>query len=334
MIIKYSALVAHLQKRCAPVYIITGQEPYLFNQAVMQIKSAWKQFTQQDSEETTLHIQQAADWAQSFQDANSYALFTNYRLLDCRFEKKTLDAASKQHIQHYMEQPNQRCLVLIQAPMLPAKQVQALASHAQIVHINVSSLTAIALKQFIIDSLKNHKLHYEPQVPDLIFQYNQNNLLACNQIVEQLALIHEPTQTISCATVMNYLRDQGDFSIYELGDACIAGDTVNAMHMLSQIKQSQGEPTLILWLLAQEIRKLIQLHHCIKLNTSFSNACQKLKIWTQKIEIYQKAVQRLGPLDLDEILKFCQHLDEQIKSNRNVLVWQKLSQLILFITTG
>lgn len=334
MIIKYQALVASLKKRCAPVYIITGQEPYLFNQAVSQIKSAWTQFTHQDTEETSLTIQQATDWAIGLQDANSYALFTHYRFLDLRFEKKTLDAASKQHIQHYLEQPNPRCLVLIQAPMLPPKQLQALAGHTHIVHINVAALTAPALKQFIMDSLASHQLQYEAQVPELIFQYNQNNLLACSQIIEQMALIHKPSQSISCHTVMDYLRDQGDFSIYELGDACLAGETANAVHMLNQIQQSQGEPTLILWLLAQEIRKLIQLQHQLQQNVPFSAACQKLRIWAQKTMLYQKAVHRLKTPYLYNLLQACQHLDEQIKSNRNARLWQEIGKLILAITTG
>lgn len=334
MIIKYPMLAAALKKRCAPVYIISGQEPYLVQQAASQIKQAWQHDTQQDTEETTLTVQHAADWAICFEEANSYALFTTHRLLDIRFDKKSLDADSKQRITSYLEQPNPRCLVLIQAPLLPAKTLQTLAQHDNFVHVSIAAINTQGLKQFIGDAFRKHGMAYEPQVPELIFRYNQNNLLACNQIIEQLALIHEPPQPITCTMVMDYLRDQGDFSIYELGDALLAGQTTQAIRMLRQLIQSQEEPTLILWLLAQEIRKLIQLHHLSQQALPFHTACQQLNIWTQKMESYQKATQRLPLKTLFSLLQHCQSIDEQLKSNRQSTLWHTIERLCLTLATG
>jgi DNA polymerase III subunit delta len=137
MIIKYPMLAASLKKRCAPMYIITGQEPYLVEQAVQEIKQAWQQHTKQDTEETALTLQQTTDWATSFEEANSYALFATHRLLDLRFDKKSLDAESKKRIQGYLENPNSRCLVIIQAPLLPAKSLQTLAQNTNLVHVSI-----------------------------------------------------------------------------------------------------------------------------------------------------------------------------------------------------
>ena len=329
MIIKYPMLTAALKKRCAPMYIISGQEPYLVQQAVSQIKHAWQHHTQQDTEETILTLQQATDWANSFEEANSYALFTTHRLLDLRFEKKSLDADSKKRIQAYLEHPNLRCLLMIQAPLLAAKTLQTLAQHENLVHVTITALNAQGLKQFIGDALKKHGMSYEPQVPELIFRYNQNNLLACHQIIEQLALIHQPPKPITCPIVMDYLRDQGDFSIYELGDALLAGQTAQAIRMLRQIIQSQQEPTLILWVLAQEIRKLIQLHHLSQQAIPFHAACQQLNIWSQKIENYQKSYQRLSLKTLFSLLQQCQSIDEQLKSNRQSTLWHTIERLCL-----
>jgi DNA polymerase III subunit delta len=190
------------------------------------------------------------------------------------------------------------------------------------------------MSQFIRDTLKKHLIAHEPQVPELIFQYNQNNLLACNQIIEQLALIHEPAQPITCATAMDYLRDQGDFSIYELGDALLAGQAAHAIRMLRQMIQSQQEPTLVLWLLAQEIRKLIQLHHLSQQAIPFQAACQQLNIWAQKIENYQKAYQRLSLKALYGLLQQCQNIDEQLKSNRQSILWHTLEKVCLSLAAG
>ncbi|PJD93616.1 MAG: DNA polymerase III subunit delta [Legionella sp.] len=330
MIIPYPALEQHLKKQCAPVYLVTGLDLYLFHQAVTLIKQAWKHTSQDTHEESISSVQQAADWAQSFQEANTYSLFSNHSLLDLRFDKKTLDAASKKHLQSYLEHPNPSSLVLIQAPSLPAKQVQSLVTHPNIVHTHITPLTPQAFKKFIAQRLQTLQLRCDSDVPDLIYQYHQANLLACSQFIEQLSLMHDTTHILDQATIMTYLRDQSEFTLYELGDACLSAQTTKAIHIFRQLNQAQTEPTLILWLLSQEVRKLIQLHHLLQ-SMSYQAACQQLKIWSQKTAMYQQASQRLSVTTLYTLLKICQYLDEQLKSNRSTGIWYELEQLILKI---
>ncbi|HVT63447.1 MAG TPA: DNA polymerase III subunit delta [Legionellaceae bacterium] len=329
MIIPYTALENHLKKQCAAVYLLSGSDPYLLQQAVLWIKQAWKKYTNESFEENIVPIQQSTDWSHGFDDANTYSLFAPYSLLDFRFDKKTLDTAAKQQIQTYLEHPNERCLVLIQAPLLSTKQIQPLVNHANIVHSHITPLTPQAFKKFIIQSLQNHGLPYESQeVPEIIYQYHQANLLACAQFITQLSLMHDAQQLLTPNTLMMYLRDQSEFTLYELGDSCLAAQMTKALHIFRQLHQTQTEPTLILWLLAQELRKLIQIHH-LSQSMSFQAACQQLKIWSQKTALYQCAVQRLSLSKIYTLLKICQHLDEQIKSNRNKLIWNDLEQLII-----
>ncbi|MCR9191062.1 MAG: DNA polymerase III subunit delta [Gammaproteobacteria bacterium] len=328
MIIQYHALEHHLKKNCAAIYILTGTDLYLCQQAVQWIKQAWKRKTEASTEETIRTIQQSSDWAESFQEANTYALFATHCFLDLRYAKKTLDAAGKQQIQTYLETPNPRSLILIQAPSLPAKQVQALASHPQLVHSHILPLTPQAFKKLIIQQLKTSNLQFDIEVPEMIHYYHQSNVMACSQFIEQLALMHDLQQRLTTDILLTYLRDQSEFSIYELGDACLSAKTTHALHIIRQIQHAQGEPTLILWLLSQEIRKLIQLQNLLR-SISFQTACQQLKIWSQKTALYQQASQRLSLTQLYTLLQTCQHLDEQIKSNRSGMIWQGLEQLIL-----
>ncbi len=331
MIIPQHALDNHLKKGCGPVYWISGQDPYLFNQTVVSIKQAWQQQTQKNSEETVLDIQQPQDWAESLQDANTYALFSDYRWLDLRFAKKTVDATGKQALQTYLESPNMRSLVLVRAPEVPVKQIQALANHPHMSVIQVIPYSPPVFKKFITQRLQSLKIRHDPEVPEIIYQYHQANLLACNQFLELLACMHDLGQTLNTTTLMTYLRDQSEFSIYELGDACLHGQTLHALHIFRQIQQAQGEPILILWVLHQAIRNLAQIDHLLT-SLSFQAACQQLKIWTQKIPLYQRAKQRIPADQAKILLKRCQHLDEQIKTNRNNLLWQELEGLVVALS--
>ena len=176
-------------------------------------------------------------------------------------------------------------------------------------------------------------IQYTVEVPEVIYQYHQANVLACNQFLELLACMHDLSQPLSTTALMTYLRDQSEFSVYELGDACLHGQTHHALHILRQIQQSQGEPIFILWVLHQVIRNLAQIDHLLA-TVSFQAACQQLKIWTQKIPSYQSARQRIPTEQTKILLKRCQHLDTQIKTNRSNLLWQDLERLVIDVATG
>ena len=140
--------------------------------------------------------------------------------------------------------------------------------------------------------------------------------------------MHDLTQLLDSTALMPYLRDQSEFSIYELGEACLNGQASHAIHMARQIQQAQAEPILVLWVLSQELRKIAEVHHLLS-TLPIQAACQQLKIWTQKIPFYQRAVQRIAQPQAYELLQYCQHLDEQLKSNRNAMIWQELEHIIL-----
>ena len=328
MIIPQHALENHLKKGCVPMYIVVGQDPYLFNQAVLSIKKVW----QQDSEETLLDVQQAQDWSDSLHNANTYSLFSEYRLLDLRFTRKTLDVLGKKTIQEYLDNANPRCLVLVQAPELPVKQIQTLVSHPNLVCVQVTPYSPQIFRKFIVQRLHALQIKYEQDTPEVIYQYHQANLLACNQFLELLACMHDLDHTLTTQILMSYLRDQSEFSIYELGDACLSGETTHAIHICRQIRQVQGEPILLLWVLSQELRKIAQIHHLLA-SLSLQVACQQLKIWAQKILLYQKACHRVSMSQAHSLLKLCQNLDEQIKSNRSNQIWQDIERLVIMFSS-
>ena len=101
--------------------------------------------------------------------------------------------------------------------------------------------------------------------------------------------------------------------------------------MFRKIQEAQGEPILVLWVLNQEIRKLVQIHH-LQASQPFQAICQQLKIWSKKIPLYQKAWQRVSGPQACDLLKRCQSLDEQMKSNRSGLIWQELENLVVLLS--
>ena len=332
MIIKHQDVAPSLRKKIHALYILTGQDHYLLNDAALLIKHAWRQ--QGECDEQTIQLNLPADWNVLKEQANSYCLFSDLVLLDARCDKKSIDAHAKKILQHYLLNINPRSLIILRAPNVPSKQLQLLANNEHTVLVQAYPLPSAVLQRWIATQLASKGIRHDAQTPVLIHQYTQGNMLACAQAIEKLALISHENEILTTNAVREQLSDQCDYQLYELADACLNAQSEKAIHLLRQACENRTEPTLILWLLSQEIRLLIQLSHLRKQSVTLTTACSQLKIWPQKAQAYDKTLTRLSITRLHQLLKIGQQLDEQIKSNQSISIWHGLETLALSLTRG
>jgi DNA polymerase-3 subunit delta len=332
MLIKYQALEQHLKKNRKALYTLIGSDAYLLNDAALKIKKAWR--TQAEADEKIIHIHSSADWKQVLEEANSYTLFTEKVLLDVRFDKKTIDAFGKECLTQYLKDINPRCLIILQASAVSAKQLPWLANDEHTTVIQINPFNEKELQQWIAIQLQAYFSSYHRDIPVLIYQYAQNNMLACAQVIEKLKLIYDKTHALNMADVEPQLLEQSDFQLYELADACLAAHEKKVLHLLRYAENTRSEPTLILWLLTQEIRQLIQLWTLHKQSISFANACSQLKIWPKKIPLYQAAFKRLSLNYLYQLLENSKQIDEQIKTSQTAAIWHALEKMALYLCWG
>jgi len=332
MQIKQQALSQQLKKKLAPLYVLIGQDHYLINEALTTIKSTIKQ--QHDSDERVFSLQTPEDWATLIEEANSYSLFSDTVLLNLFCDKKSIEAVGKKVMTEYLKTVNTRCFIIIRAPNIPAKQLQWLNTHEQAVVVVSYPLNKEAMKHWIAAELKKNSLLFDHQIPDLIFQYTQGNMLACAQAIEKIALSNEINSQISSKQALDHLSYQCEHSLFELIEACLIGQANNAIQILREAANNKTEATLVLWMMAQEIRILNQLHYLLQQGVGFSSACSQLKIWPQRSGLYQKSVKRLNINVLKHLTHYCHMIDGQIKSNLSSQVWSSLENLALSVCLG
>lgn len=328
MLIKYQALHTHLQKQLNSVYLLLGNDPYLLNDAAVQIKQAFlKKHT--DVSQAIIDIQSPADWSLLMSEANSYSLFTDQILLDARFEKKSIDATGKSELTSYLTSINEQCLMLLRAPQLSTKSIQWLMNDPNVVVVQIYTLTTPALIQWIDLQLQAKNIRVEQGITHLIHQFTQGNMLATAQFIEKLALCVKPGEMITLPMVREQLSDQSHFDVYALAEACLNGNADQCIRLLKQFEAERIEPTLILWILTQEIRQLIQLHYLLNQNMTMDNACQQLKIWNSRTSLYSKAVKRLSVTTLLAFLSECKLVDELIKTSQTLQIWHQFDCIAL-----
>ncbi|MDI1353175.1 MAG: DNA polymerase III subunit delta [bacterium] len=332
MQIKPQALAQHLEKKLSAIYFLIGQDNYLLEDSLNIIKARIKKI--HDCEEQILSIQSSDDWNDLSQVANSYSLFSNTVLLTIFYDKKSIDVQGKKILSEYLKAINSRCYILFRAPNVPAKQLQWLVNHDQVLLINAYPLTTEAMKSWIASQLKIKSLTFEPQIPEVIYQYTQGNMLACAQVIEKLSLSHAINSKIDINMALEHLSDQCDHSPFELVDACLMGFGDKAIQILRHAVNNKTEPTLILWMLTQEIRVHLQLMYLTQQKIDIKTAYNQLKIWPQRTSLYQNSIKRFKNIGLERLLHECLSIDEQIKSNLNTHIWNALERLALNLCLG
>ncbi len=327
-LIKQAALAQYLARSFVPIYILIGQDSYLLNQAAETIRHNWQQ-KKSESETTIFYLNSPADWSSLEEKTSNYCLFSQKQLIDARYDKKNLETPAKNFFSHYLQQSNEDCLLLIRAPNLAAKQLQPWINNPQVLVVQVVALTDLAMESWITNQLKEKQINFEKEVPRLIQQYTKGNMLASVQVLQKIELVLEENQCLTLALCKEQLVDQCDYQLFELSDACLSGQLAKAIHLLRFAAQNGEEPSLILWILAQDLRQLIQLKTLLSQKISFSEACQQLKIWSQRANFYQTALRRVELEQLLQLLKDCKKIDENIKTNQSFQIWQAMERIAL-----
>lgn len=332
MQIRQQLLAQQVQKKIAPLYIIIGQDNYLLEDSLITIKSAIKKNYNYD--EKIISIQSVDDWSIVKEEANSYSLFSETVLLNIFYDKKSIDATGKKILSEYLNSVNSRCFIVIRAPNVPAKQLQWLSSHEQAILTLAYPLNSEAIKSWISVQLKKNSMSYDPQVPELIHQYTQGNMLACSQVVEKIALSCAPNSKVDTQQALEHLSNQCDHDLFELVDACLLGQSDKAIQILRHAANNKTEATLVLWIISQEIRLIMQLSYLMEQKIDAQSACTQLKIWPQRVNLYKACCNRLNKTMLQQLHRYCYSIDERIKSNLNTLVWSSLENAALSLCLG
>jgi DNA polymerase III subunit delta len=245
-----------------------------------------------------------------------------------------LDSTGKRVLNEYLKNSNPRCFIIIRTPNIPAKQVQWITPLADILFIIHYSLSSEGMYQWITEQLKKNALSFETNVPALIQQYTQGNMLACAQVIEKISLNYSKNSYISNQQALEHVFNQCEHSLFELTENCLLGQADKSIQILRQAANNKTEATLVLWMLTQEIRLLLQLNFLIQQKIDFKTACSQLKIWPQRAGLYQRALKRINYSSLQQLLHYCLATDEQIKSNLNSQMWNSLERITIGLCTG
>lgn len=325
----------HLQGTLAPVYVVSGDDPLLCQEAADAIRAAARQ--QGFDERQVFSADANFDWGSLLLAGASLSLFAQRRLLELRLPSGKPGDKGAAALMEYCANPAEDTLLLISLPKLDGsaqktKWGKAIIEGENCQFIQIWPVDAQQLPQWINQRLSQAGLSAQRDAVDLIAARVEGNLLAAAQEIEKLKLLAEGNQ-ITVETVQAAVADSARFDVFGLVDAILNGEAGHALRMLEGLRGEGVEPPVILWALARELRLLAglaqQFSQGVPLDKAFSQA--RPPVWDKRRPLVSKALQRLSAQRWAQLLQDAQRIDAQIKGQAEGSPWTGLSRLSLLM---
>lgn len=325
----------HLQGTLAPVYVVSGDDPLLCQEAADAIRAAARH--QGHDERQVFSADANFDWGSLLLAGASLSLFAQKRLLEVRLPSGKPGDKGAAALIDYVSRPAEDTVLLVSLPRLDAsaqksKWGKALIESAQCQFVQIWPVDAHQLPQWINQRLSRAGLSAQREAVDLIAARVEGNLLAAAQEIEKLKLLAEGNQ-VTVETVQAAVADSARFDVFGLVDAVLKGEASHALRMLEGLRGEGVEAPVILWALARELRLLAgiaqQFSQGIPLDKAFSQA--RPPVWDKRRPLVGKALQRLSALRWNQLLVDAQRIDAQIKGQSEGSPWVGLARLVLLM---
>lgn len=323
----------HLQGSLAPVYVVSGDEHLLCQEACDAIRAACRQ--QAFSERQVLSVESGFDWGQLLEAGANLSLFAEKRLLELRIPNGKPGDKGAAALLHYLARPAEDTVLLISLPKLDGstqktKWAKALIDGKDVQFLQVWPVDAAQLPQWIRQRLSQAGLAADQEAVELIAARVEGNLLAAAQEIEKLKLLAEDGR-VTADTVQAAVADSARYDVFGLIDAALQGHPEHSLRMLEGLRGEGIEAPVILWALARELRLLAniaqQYAQGVPLERAFGQA--RPPVWDKRRPLVSKALQRHDVAGWQRLLMAAQLIDEQIKGQAEGDPWIGLSNICL-----
>jgi DNA polymerase-3 subunit delta len=294
----------HLKQTLMPVYLVTGDEPLQVMEACDQVRT--KAIKQGFPEREILSVESGFDWGSLHSASSSLSLFAEKKLLDLRLPTGKPGQQGSKALQAYLQQPPEDKVLLIQAGKLDGNAKNAAwfkAIDQQGIIIQVWDLSPPQTMAWVAKRMREKGLHPSQEAVHLLTERVEGNLLAAAQEIDKLFLLFGQTE-IDEEKVLAAVTDSSRFSIFDLGDAVLLGDTKRIQHILQVLKEEDTAIQLILWAMTDISRQFYQQAHGVQSNRRLPKNRQAMM---------QQALHRANQINWQAVWHYAAEIDRESK---------------------
>lgn len=322
-----------LQRSLASIWLVSGDEPLLTDEAAAQIRAAAR--AKGFSERQSYQAETGFDWRGWLAGFDSLSLFSSQRLIELRLPTGKPGIEGGKILEAWAANPPADTLLLITAPRLDKASLStkwATAIERAGILLQTAPPPIERLPDWIGERLARHQMKADREILTWLAARVEGNLLAAHQEIEKLSLLAPPRQPgqsvqLTLKTVRAAVADVARYDVSDLSDAFLKGDAARFCRVLDGL-QNEGEAlVLILTVLGNEIRTLYRVSAGLAQGQRMPALLQAARVWDSKQALVERALKRAGPDKLAWAMRGLSRLDRAAKGLLREDAWDELKQL-------
>ena len=319
-----------LERQLAPIYLVSGDEELLIQEACDQIRTTARAAGFLERE--LYHNDKNFDWGQVLAAANSLSLFADKKIIEVRLPTgKPGTEGAKALLKYTTNGGSEDNLLLLVGAKLDGSAQRAKwfkAIEAAGIFVQIWPIGPQQLPRWIEQRLRFANLRADSSAIDILASRVEGNLLAAAQEIEKLKLLAEKG-IVSAELMSACVADSARYDVFGLIDKALLGDARSAVKNLHGLRGEGTDATVVLWALARELRTLAQMAHLIQQGKGFDMAARQSGVWDKRKPLIKNALQRLREPQLQQLLRAANGIDKAIKGMRKAAPWDELLGLTL-----
>ncbi len=179
------------------------------------------------------------------------------------------------------------------------------------------------LADWLQQRFKKRDMDADNEVLAYISQHVEGNLLAADQEIEKLYLLLGPGK-ITYADVAEAVTSQSRYSVFELVDVLLSGNTKRVIKIVAGLKAEGVVPVVVNWALAKDIRLLAKVAQD---PSSVDFNLKRSGVWQSRIALFKSCLSRHAQRSFPVMLKRCAYIDAASKGMIDANVWDEIETL-------
>lgn len=314
-----------LERGLAPVWLIAGDEALLTGEAADAVRARARAegFTGRELFVTD----RGFDWSSVASASRTLSLFAERRILEIRMPTTRPGKEGAAALAKLAADPGPDNLVLV-VTVKPEKEtwssawLKAFEKHG--VFVQSWPVEIGRLPRWIAERAARHGLSFEPGAAELLAERVEGNLLAAQQEIEKLALLH-PGACLTMDDVQAAVANSARYDVFQLGEAALAGDASRSLRILEGLRAEGAEPPLVLWALCRDLRALADIRNGIQKN-AYGAAAER------RAALVARAATRTAGQPIEPWFQVAALVDRQVKGRAAGQAWTTLTGLVAAVS--
>ncbi len=321
MQLSLSQWTVHLQKPLAPLYVITGDEILLVQEALDELRQAARQKDYAERHSFTA-LGAHFDWSPVLQAAGSLSLFADKQIVEIHIPSGKPGKDGSAHLQNiaHLAFGQDSTLFIVVLPSLDRTSQQSSwfsALEQTGVVLTVQNIEAAQMGKWIIDRLAVNQQQLPQgdegkQALQLLTQRVEGNLLAAYQEVQKLSLLY-PKGIINLENLERAVTDVARYDVFKLGQSVWSGQLEKAHRMLEGLHSEGVAAVLVHYTLSEDLRALYRVQLGVQKGKALPVVLKEERIWGPKERLFQQAIPKWSLEQLRHSLQAAHILDGIIK---------------------